>query len=116
MLTLDFPGSRRLVDALDAAVGEREETAITEALRTTLCRLMRAKDVALPDCCFERASAADPTCAMALWGAAYAAGPYYNKPWNFFDPQDLAATVARTHALARQAQALAVSATPAEPA
>ncbi len=56
MLTLDFPGSRRLVDALDAAVGEREETAITEALRTTLCRLMRAKDVALPDCCFERAS------------------------------------------------------------
>ncbi len=56
MLTLDFPGSRRLVDALDSAVGQREETAITEALRKTLCCLMREHDVALPECCFERAS------------------------------------------------------------
>ena len=56
MLTLDFQGSRRLVDALDAAVGQREEGAITEALRKTLCHLMRERDVALPECCFERAS------------------------------------------------------------
>ena len=56
MLTLDFQGSRRLVDALDAAVGQREETAITEALRKTLCGLMRESDVCLPGCCFERAN------------------------------------------------------------
>ena len=56
MLTLDFQGSRRLVDALDAAVGQREEGAVTEALRKTLCHLMRERDVALPECCFERAS------------------------------------------------------------
>ena len=56
MLTLEFPGSRRLVDALDSAVGQREEHAITEALRKTLCALMRDRDVLLPDCVFERAS------------------------------------------------------------
>ena len=56
MLTLDFPGCRRLVDALDAAIGQRDETAITESLRKTLCHLMRERDVALPGCCFERAS------------------------------------------------------------
>ena len=56
MLTLEFPGSHRLVDALDAAVGQREEFAITEALRKTLCGLMRERDVLLPDCVFERAS------------------------------------------------------------
>src|SRR5260370_42542844 len=31
--------------------------------------------------CFERALAADPGCAMALWGIAYAAGPFYNLTW-----------------------------------
>ncbi|AOR36029.1 hypothetical protein BFF78_37700 [Streptomyces fodineus] len=48
--------------------------------------------------CFESAAAADPGCAMAYWGIAYALGPNYNKPWEFFDGQDLARTVARTHA------------------
>ena len=31
--------------------------------------------------CFEKSAAADPTCAMAYWGIAYAAGPNYNLPW-----------------------------------
>jgi tetratricopeptide (TPR) repeat protein len=31
--------------------------------------------------CFERALAADPNCAMALWGVAYATGPFYNLTW-----------------------------------
>jgi tetratricopeptide (TPR) repeat protein len=31
--------------------------------------------------CFERALAADPDCAMALWGVAYATGPFYNLTW-----------------------------------
>jgi tetratricopeptide (TPR) repeat protein len=64
--------------------------------------------------CFERASAADPECPMAYWGAAYAAGPNYNKPWEFFDPRDLAETVAKTHAVTQQALALLDKASPAE--
>ncbi|MER7563990.1 hypothetical protein ABTZ93_13585 [Streptomyces sp. NPDC097941] len=47
--------------------------------------------------CFEKAAAADPDCAMAHWGIAYALGPNYNKPWEFFDDRDLARTVERTH-------------------
>ncbi len=31
--------------------------------------------------CFEKAVKADPTCAMAHWGIAYATGPNYNLPW-----------------------------------
>ncbi|WP_166417863.1 tetratricopeptide repeat protein [Cochlodiniinecator piscidefendens] len=34
--------------------------------------------------CFEQAIKIDPTCAMAHWGAAYAAGPFYNMPWPDF--------------------------------
>src|SRR5262245_47636138 len=31
--------------------------------------------------CFQEAARADPDCAMAYWGIAYAAGPNYNKQW-----------------------------------
>ncbi|MGI9401263.1 MAG: hypothetical protein ACR2O0_08425, partial [Rhizobiaceae bacterium] len=31
--------------------------------------------------CFKRALEADPDCAMAHWGVAYATGPNYNMPW-----------------------------------
>src|SRR5690554_5444315 len=34
--------------------------------------------------CFARAAEADPDCAMAHWGLAYAAGCNYNKPWEAF--------------------------------
>lgn len=50
MLTLDFPGSRRLIDAIDAAVAHEDPQAITDALRTALCRLIRDPDVSLPEC------------------------------------------------------------------
>lgn len=66
--------------------------------------------------CFEAAAAADPDCAMAHWGIAYALGPNYNKPWEFFDGEDLAATVARTHAAVELAQRKAADATPVEQA
>ncbi|OIK02189.1 hypothetical protein [Streptomyces monashensis] len=66
--------------------------------------------------CFEAAAAADPDCAMAEWGLAYALGPNYNKPWEFFDAQDLGLTVERAHAAVRRAQAKAVGATPVEQA
>ena len=36
--------------------------------------------------CFERALAADPSCAMALWGIAYATGPFYNLTWKEHGP------------------------------
>ncbi|MFD5269665.1 hypothetical protein [Streptomyces sp. NPDC058335] len=64
--------------------------------------------------CFERAARADPDCAMAHWGIAYALGPNYNKPWEFFDDQDLARTVERTHAAVELAHERAVHATPVE--
>ncbi|MEU8651964.1 hypothetical protein [Streptomyces sp. NPDC048737] len=64
--------------------------------------------------CFEEAVRADPDCAMAHWGIAYALGPNYNKPWEFFDDQDLARTVARTHAAVELAHDRAGHATPVE--
>ncbi len=37
--------------------------------------------------CFEKALQADPNCAMAHWGVAYAAGPNYNFPWELSGPR-----------------------------
>lgn len=56
MLAIEFPGSRRLLDALDTAVRNDCPTAITQALCHSLCRLMRDSEVRLPDCVFEAAS------------------------------------------------------------
>ncbi|WP_409474312.1 tetratricopeptide repeat protein [Streptomyces sp. HC307] len=65
--------------------------------------------------CFEAAAAADPDCAMAHWGIAYALGPNYNKPWEAFDGQDLARSVDRAHAAVELAhEKAAVGATPVE--
>ncbi|MFH8798380.1 hypothetical protein ACH4F6_02090 [Streptomyces sp. NPDC017936] len=64
--------------------------------------------------CFETAARADPDCAMAHWGIAYALGPNYNKPWEFFDDQDLRRTVARTHEAVERAHEKAGRATPVE--
>ena len=38
--------------------------------------------------CFEKALDADPNCAMAYWGIAYAIGPNYNKPWEAFEEDE----------------------------
>ncbi|WP_043384138.1 tetratricopeptide repeat protein [Streptomyces mutabilis] len=65
--------------------------------------------------CFEAAAAADPDCAMAYWGIAYALGPNYNKPWEAFETEELTRTVDRTHAAVERAHEKAVrSATPVE--
>jgi tetratricopeptide (TPR) repeat protein len=45
--------------------------------------------------CFERALSLDGDLALARWGIAYSVGPNYNKPWEAFDPVDLAASLAR---------------------
>ena len=45
--------------------------------------------------CFEKALEADPNCAMAYWGIAYASGCNYNKPWEAFDEDDMQQSVKR---------------------
>jgi predicted metal-dependent enzyme (double-stranded beta helix superfamily) len=50
---LDFPGHDKLVDAIDAAVASGDEHAVTAALRNTLCRMIRDRDVKLPACVHE---------------------------------------------------------------
>jgi tetratricopeptide (TPR) repeat protein len=64
--------------------------------------------------CFERAIDSDPGCALAHWGLAYALGPNYNKPWEFFDAVDLASSVAWAHAASAAAAGHADSASPVE--
>lgn len=56
--------------------------------------------------CFEQALIADPHCAMAQWGIAYAAGPNYNKNWDQFDPIDLTNTVGVCYLAVERAVAL----------
>jgi len=64
--------------------------------------------------CFERALAADPDCAMAQWGIAYAAGPNYNMPWELFDPEGQKAALARSYEATQAALALKDKVTPVE--
>jgi tetratricopeptide (TPR) repeat protein len=48
--------------------------------------------------CFARAAEADPRCAMAYWGIAYASGCNYNKPWEAFREDELHAVLAAIRA------------------
>jgi predicted metal-dependent enzyme (double-stranded beta helix superfamily) len=50
---VDFPGHDKLVAAIDAAVANGDEHAVTAALRNTLCRMIRDRDVRLPACVHE---------------------------------------------------------------
>jgi len=47
--------------------------------------------------CFEKTLSADPTCALAHWGIAYAIGPNYNKPWEVFTPDEKGPALDRAH-------------------
>ena len=64
--------------------------------------------------CFKRAAKADPKCAMAQWGIAYAAGPNYNKQWQAFDKIDLQRSLKTARAATVKAQGLLAGAAPAE--
>ena len=64
--------------------------------------------------CFRHAEAADPACAMAYWGQAYAMGPNYNKDWEAFEPQELLDSVQSAHAAVTRARDLAGSASAVE--
>lgn len=59
--------------------------------------------------CFGRALQADPDCAMAHWGIAYALGPNYNYPWALQD--DKTRTKALQQARRSMASALALTET-----
>lgn len=50
---LDFPGHDKLVAAIDAAVGSGDQHAVTAALRSVLCDLIRDREVRLPECVHE---------------------------------------------------------------
>jgi tetratricopeptide (TPR) repeat protein len=64
--------------------------------------------------CFGHAIAADPGCALAYWGVAYALGPNYNKPWETFDQVDLASARSRAHDAVASASARLAGAAPVE--
>lgn len=64
--------------------------------------------------CFGHALAADPDCAMAHWGVAYAAGPNYNFPWVLHDPATKQAALGRAYDASRAALALVGRVTAAE--
>ncbi|WP_300061936.1 hypothetical protein [uncultured Roseobacter sp.] len=66
--------------------------------------------------CFAKAIAADPGCGFAQWGIAYAVGPNYNKPWEFFTAEERVTTLAQAHAALAEAQALKPKLTPVEAA
>jgi len=66
--------------------------------------------------CFENALAADPDCAMAHWGIAYAIGPNYNKPWDAFEEEEKPDALSQALKAVEQATNLAVKANPAETA
>ena len=53
MLQRDFPGAEDFIRSVDAAVKAGTTAQVTDALRSTLCRLIREQSVRLPDCCFE---------------------------------------------------------------
>ncbi|WP_266171608.1 cysteine dioxygenase family protein [Dyella subtropica] len=55
MLTMEFPGCRKLIDAIDSAVSKPSTPEITDSLRNSLCKLIRGNEVKLPDCVFETA-------------------------------------------------------------
>jgi len=51
VLALDFPGSRRMIDAISSAIERESPAEITGALRGALCSLIRDPEVKLPACC-----------------------------------------------------------------
>lgn len=54
--------------------------------------------------CFLRALEYDPECAMAHWGVAYAAGPFYNFPWCDFSSGEAIKCTRLCHAHIQKAQ------------
>ena len=56
--------------------------------------------------CFARVIELDPDCAMGYWGIAYAAGPFYNKPWQWYGEEERLQAIPFCHSYAKKARAL----------
>lgn len=57
--------------------------------------------------CFRNALDHDPVCAMAWWGIAYAAGPFYNRSWTALSDAEIGEFLPICHDAARRAAELA---------
>ena len=66
--------------------------------------------------CFKKALEADPDCAMAHWGVAYAIGPNYNKPWEAFEEDEKPSALDEAREAVAAASRLAANTTPPEQA
>jgi tetratricopeptide (TPR) repeat protein len=111
------PGERALPDYFDLGSYSREVTTSSADAQLWFNRgLVWAYGFNHEEAvvCFEQAIEADPQCALARWGLAYALGPNYNKPWEAFDPVDKSSSVSRAHAASAVALSCADGATPAE--
>ena len=64
--------------------------------------------------CFENALKADPDCALAHWGIAYAIGPNYNKPWETFEEDEKPEALALARSEVAKAIGLCGTVTPVE--
>ena len=60
--------------------------------------------------CFEKVVELDPDCAMGYWGIAYAAGPFYNKPWEWYGDEERRQAVPYCHQFAVKARQLKLKA------
>ncbi len=63
---------------------------------------------------YNKAVEADPDCAMAYWGIAYALGPNYNMPWILYDPAGLKQALGGAYDAMEAALARIDGCTPAE--
>ena len=64
--------------------------------------------------CFREAQRADPGCAMAWWGEAFAAGPFINLPWQWQSEPERRTTLATCFAATGAAMARRQGADPVE--
>ena len=64
--------------------------------------------------CFEEARRADPSCAMAFWGEAFAAGPFINLPWQWQSETERQAALATCFAATEAAMVRRQGVTPIE--
>jgi tetratricopeptide (TPR) repeat protein len=63
---------------------------------------------------FGRAADADPGCAMAHWGVAWANGPFYNRSWSDYPPEERRAALTDAHRAATRGLSLSASGPPVE--
>ncbi len=98
--------------------------AHTRAVSTSSAEAQRWFDLGLNWCygfnheegvkCFQRALEHDPECVMAHWGAAYAAGPFYNYAWSDFGEAQAVDCTAFTYGHIQQARGYAHTASDLE--